>query len=70
MISEIIEHSALKRLCSEVSDHVASRAPFDGQLSFVDSICDKEETDVNVLLALAARSFTIFLQKNGTLVVL
>ena len=59
LVSELLEQSALGWLCHIVSDHVPRGAPFHSQLLLVNAIRYEIVTNIDVLRALAARSFAI-----------
>ena len=70
LVSKFLEKSALGGFGHEVCNHVSRRAPFHRQLLVLDPICYKKISDVDMLRPLAARSFAVPLQEDGTLVVL
>ena len=62
LVPESLKQRTLGGLGHEISNHVSSRAPFDRQLSLVNAVSDKEETDVDMFGALAAGSLAILLK--------
>ena len=70
LVAESSEKCTLERFGHVVGDHVPGGTPLDGKFLFVDSICHEEKSNIDVLRALAARSFAILFQKDGTLIVL
>ena len=70
LVSELLEKSALGGFGHEVCNHVSRRAPFHRQLLVLDPVGYKKISDVDMLRPLAARSFAVPLQEDGTLVVL
>jgi hypothetical protein len=70
LVSELLEKSALGGFGHEVCNHVSRRAPFHRQLLVLDSIVYKKVSVIDMLCVLAARSFSVPLQEDGTLVVM
>jgi len=70
LVSELFEQSTLKGFGCIITDHILSRTPFESYVSGFDSIRDEEISNIDVLRALTARSLSILLQKDGTLIVL
>jgi hypothetical protein len=69
-VSKFLKQSTLEGFGRKVSDHVTRGTPNDRDFVLLDSISDKEITNIYVLRAFAARSFTVFLKENRALVVL
>lgn len=67
---ELSECSALQGFCKCIGQHLLSRTVLDGNLVGLNSVSDKEASDVGVSCAMVARLPSIFLQQCHTLVVL
>jgi hypothetical protein len=61
VFSLISEVTSLQRFCHKISNHLLGGTPPNADLLHVHPICDKKVSDVNMPLALAAQSLTIFL---------
>jgi hypothetical protein len=70
LVWEFLEKSTLGGFGHEICNHVSGSTPFHRQLLVLDPIHYKEVSDVNMLCALAAQSFSIPFQEDGTLLFL
>ncbi len=70
LIPKLTKQRPLSGLGHKIGDHVLRGAPLHGHLVLLDTVSDKEETNVDVFSSLGAGSLAILLQKNGTLIVL
>ena len=68
--SLLLKLMPLQGLARVVSWHIISWAILDIQVLLLDTICNKEKTDVNVSGSLTRTLFTILLQQNSTCVIL
>jgi hypothetical protein len=66
-----LEKSSLEEGFSrKICDHVSCRTPNDRCFVVANLISDEEIANIHMLCAFTARSFPVFLEENGTLVVL
>jgi hypothetical protein len=70
LVAKLLEQSTLEWLRRLVTNHVPRGTPDYRHFVFTNTIGNKKIPNVNVLRALTARSFSVGLQENRTLVVL